>query len=163
HAEAGQLGVALYGDLQIGLSHQDVWAWSARLLSGFRMRAPPSRTNPSGQPWSYAVLDPARYASAAVDLVRRRMGKMLQEFDGLLCDGLSAEPYAVERELAGHGLGRFRVTQKVVLDDPADAYRSENAAPADWMMAGTHDTEPVWRVADRWIASGTAGAHAASL
>ncbi|PYR35465.1 MAG: 4-alpha-glucanotransferase, partial [Acidobacteria bacterium] len=233
-------------------------AWSALLLSGFRMGAPPSRTNPSGQPWSYAVLDPARYASAAVDLVRRRMGKMLQEFDGLridhphglidawvyraaqpdpqvavqfgarlfsspdlpelsrfaiatadqidravpryadrwvrelsdeqvgryavlfeavvdaarahgrdvdelLCEVLSTQPYPVERVLARHGLGRFRVTQKVVLDNPADVYRSENAAPADWIMAGTHDTEPVWRVAERWIASGTAGAHAAYL
>ena len=258
HAEARQRGLLLYGDLQIGLSHQDVWAWSSLLLSPFRMGAPPSRTNPLGQPWSYAVLDPTLYGAGVVDLVRRRMGKMLDEFDGLridhphglidpwvypaaqpdpqvavqhgarlfsspdlpdlsafaiatpeqidralprhadawvrelsepqvaryavlfeavvdaarahgrdvddlLCEVLSTQPYPVERVLARHGLGRFRVTQKVVLDDPADVYRSENAAPADWIMAGTHDTRPVWRAAENWIASGKASAHAAYL
>ncbi len=30
-------------------------------------------------------------------------------------------------------------------------------------MAGTHDTEPVWRVAERWSESGSAPAHAAYL
>ena len=258
HAEARQLGLLLYGDLQIGLSHQDVWAHGALLLSGFRMGAPPSRTNPSGQPWSYAVLDPALYGSGALELVRRRMGKMLDEFDGLridhphglidpwvyaaaqadpqlavqygarlfsspdlpelsrfaiakedqidralpryadrwvrslsdeqveryavvfeavveaarahgrdvddlLCEVLSTQPVPVERVLARHGLGRFRVTQKVVLENPADVYRSENAAPADWIMVGTHDTEPIWRVAERWVSSGKAEAHAAYL
>jgi 4-alpha-glucanotransferase len=258
HAEARQLGLLLYGDLQIGLSHQDVWAYAALLLSGFRMGAPPSRTNPSGQPWNYAVLDPAQEDGAVLGLVRSRMNKMLDEFDGLRIDHphglidpwvypaaqpdpqlavqhgarlfsspdlpelaalaiampdqidralprhedawvreltseqvdrygvlfaavveaarahgrnvddllpevLSTQPYPVERVLARHGLGRFRVTQKVVLDDPADVYRSENAAAADWIMAGTHDTRPVWRAAENWIASGKAGAHAAYL
>jgi 4-alpha-glucanotransferase len=257
-AEARQLGLLLYGDLQIGLSHQDVWANSALLLSGFRMGAPPSRTNPLGQPWNYAVLDPAQYARGALELVRHRMSKMLYEFDGLridhphglidpwvypaaqpdqqvavqhgarlfsspdmadllpfaiatkdqldrglpryadgwvrqlsevqvgryavvfeavvdaarahgrdvddlLCEVLSTQPYPVERVLARHGLGRFRVTQKVALGDPADVYRSENANPADWIMVGTHDTEPIWRVAQRWIAERKADAHAAYL
>ncbi|HWE22301.1 MAG TPA: 4-alpha-glucanotransferase [Myxococcales bacterium] len=258
HEEARELGLLLYGDLQIGLSHQDVWAYGALLLSAFRMGAPPSRTNPSGQPWNYAVLDPGQYEGAVLDLVRSRMSKMLDEFDGLridhphglidpwvypaaqpdpqlavqrgarlfsspdvpelagfaiardgqldrtlprhadgwvrdlsddqvdrygrifdvvvdaartrgrqlddlLCEVLSTQPYPVERVLARHGLGRFRVTQKVVLDDPADVYRSENAAPMDWIMAGTHDTRPVWRAAEHWISSGKAGAHAAYL
>jgi 4-alpha-glucanotransferase len=69
----------------------------------------------------------------------------------------------VGRVVARHGLGRFRVTQKVVLDDPADVYRSENAAPQDWIMVGTHDTESIWRVAERWVATGKAAAHAAYL
>lgn len=258
HAEARQLGLLLYGDLQIGLSHQDVWAYSALLLPGFRMGAPPSRTNPSGQPWNYAVLDPEQYQGAVLELVRSRMSKMLDEFDGLridhphglidpwvypaaqpdpqlavqhgarlfsspdvpelsrfaiatedqldgaqsrhadgwvrelsdeqvrryglmfdaivdaarahgrapddlLCEVLSTQPRPVERVLARHGLGRFRVTQKIVLDDPADPYRGETAAPADWIMAGTHDTRPIWRAAEHWISSGKAGAHAAYL
>jgi len=258
HAEARAFGVLLYGDLQIGVAHQDVWCWSALFLSAFRMGAPPSRTNPEGQPWSYAVLDPTQSFGAVRELVRRRMGKMLEEFDGVridhphglidpwvyraaqpdpqvavqhgarlfsspdvpelaafavarldqldrpvpryadgwvrelseeqvaryaalfdfvidaarehgrdvgdvLCEVLSTQPYPVGRVLARHGLGRFRVTQKVVLDDPADVYRSENAAPQDWIMPGTHDTEPIWRVAERWTASGNAAAHAAYL
>jgi 4-alpha-glucanotransferase len=245
HAEARALRLLLYGDLQIG-------------LSAFRMGAPPSRTNPEGQPWSYAVLDPGEYSGAVRELVHRRMGKMLGEFDGLridhphglidpwvyrgaqpdpqlavqhgarlfsspdvpelarfsiarvdqldralpryadgwvrdlseeqvgrygvlfdaiidaarehgrdvadvLCEVLSTQPYPVGRVLTRHGLGRFRVTQKVVLDDPADVYRSENAAPQDWIMVGTHDTEPIWRVAERWVATGKAAEHAAYL
>jgi len=256
--EARASGLLLYGDLQIGVSHQDVWSWGSLFLSGWRMGAPPSRTNPEGQPWSYAVLDPARYSGPALAFARRRVGKMLAEFDGLridhphglidpwvypaaqpdpfvavqsgarlfsspdlaelarfavarldqldpgslryadgwvrslsqeqvaryavlfdavvdaarahgreiddlLCEVLSTQPYPVERVLARHGLGRFRVTQKVVLEDPADVYRSEKAAPVDWIMAGTHDTEPVWRVAERWSESGSAPAHAAHL
>jgi len=256
--EAHGLGLLLYGDLQIGVSHQDVWSWGELFLSGWRMGAPPSRTNPEGQPWSYAVLDPAQYTGPVLAFVRRRIGKIAEEFDGLridhphglidpwvyraaqpdpqlavqhgarlfsspdlpdlapfavarpeqldraarrysdgwvrslshdqvaryavlfdtvldaarahgravddlLCEVLSTQPYPVERVVARHGLGRFRVTQKVVLGDPADVYRSENAAPVDWIMAGTHDTEPVWRVAERWVAGGSAPAHAAYL
>src|SRR5438128_2239766 len=104
----------------------------------------------------------ARYAvlfDAVVDAARAH-GRAV---DDLLCEVLSTQPYPVERVLARHGLGRFRVTQKVVLGDPADVYRSENAAPVDWIMAGTHDTEPVWRVAERWVAGGSATAHAAYL
>jgi 4-alpha-glucanotransferase len=258
HAEALELGLLLYGDLQIGVAHQDVWSWSSLFLRGFRIGAPPSRTNPEGQPWSYAVLDPAQYGGAVLEFVRRRMVKVLDEFDGLridhphglidpwvyraaqpdphlavqhgtrlfsspdvpelarfavarldqldrklprhadgwvrelteeqvaryailfdsvvdaarahrrdvgdlLCEVLSTQPYPVGRVLSRHGLGRFRVTQKVVLDNPADVYRSENAAPTDWIMAGTHDTEPIWRMAERWVATGSAAAHAAYL
>ncbi len=256
--EAHGRGLLLYGDLQIGVSHQDVWSWGSLFLSGWRMGAPPSRTNPEGQPWSYAVLDPAQHVGPALAFARRRVGKMLEEFGGLRIDHphglidpwiyraaqpdpgvavqngsrlfsspdlpelapyavarpeqldpgsprhadgwvralsqeqvaryavlfdavvdaarshgrqvddllgevLSTQPYPVERVLARHGLGRFRVTQKVVLDDPADVCRSENAAPVDWIMAGTHDTEPIWRVAERWSESGSAPAHAAYL
>jgi 4-alpha-glucanotransferase len=49
------------------------------------------------------------------------------------------------------------------LDDPRDVYRSENAAPEDWIMVGNHDTEPIWRVAERWQENGVAGAHAVYL
>jgi 4-alpha-glucanotransferase len=222
------------------------------------MGAPPSRTNPAGQPWNYALLDPSRHAGAAMAFFQRRVEKMLGEFDGLRIDHphglidpwiyrtgepdpfhavqngarlfsspdvphlaahaiaredqldrtmprhadawvrdlsdeqvsryatlfdaliatarrqglatddlvaevLSTLPYPVGRVIARHGLGRFRVLQKMRLDDPADVYRSENAAPEDWIMVGNHDTEPIWRVAERWHEAGIAKAHAAHL
>jgi 4-alpha-glucanotransferase len=222
------------------------------------MGAPPSRTNPAGQPWNYALLDPARYAGAAMVFFQRRVEKMLREFDGLRIDHphglidpwvyrtgepdpfqavqngarlfsspdvphleayaiaheeqldrtvprhadawvrdlsseqvsryatlfdaliatarrrglatddlvaevLSTLPYPVGRVIARHGLGRFRVLQKMRLDDPGDVYRGENAAPEDWIMVGNHDTEPIWRVAERWHEAGAAKAHAAHL
>ena len=254
-AEAAALGLRLYGDLQIGIGHRDIWAFGALFLPGFRMGAPPSRTNPEGQPWSYAVL--AR-SQPALAFLRARVGKLFSGFDGLridhphglidpwvyraaqpdglravqagarlcsspdrpelaahaiaredqldktvpryadgwvreltdaqvdryallfdgvvaaaresgreigdlVCEVLSTQPYPVARVLQRHGLGRFRVTQKAALDDPGDVYRGENAQPADWIMVGNHDTAPIWAVADRWFASGTAAAQAEYL
>jgi 4-alpha-glucanotransferase len=55
--------------------------------------------------------------------------------------------------LERHGLGRFRVMQKANLDDAADVYRPENARPEDWIMAGNHDTPPIWSVVKSWAVS----------
>jgi 4-alpha-glucanotransferase len=247
-----RLGLALYGDLQVGLSFQDTWARRRVFLRGYRLGAPPSRTNPQGQPWGYAVLDPAQFGTAATPgpalvLVRERIARVLAECDGLridhphgwvdpwvyrsddpdpfhavqnggrlfsspevpalaqfaiarpdqidrdelpnadgrvrqlddgqvrrysilvdeivsqqqaagrrtemACEVLSTLPYPVGRVMERHGIGRFRVTQKIDLANPADVYRIENAQPQDWIMLGTHDTPPIWRLADEWQGS----------
>jgi hypothetical protein len=62
-----------------------------------------------------------------------------------------------------HGLGRFRITQKADLRNPADVYRSENAEPADWVMLGNHDTRPVWLLVDEWVRSDTLAERAGYL
>lgn len=252
-----ELGLLLYGDLQVGLSAQDDWAYQALFLRGYRMGAPPSRTNPDGQPWGYTVLDPEQYGSLsapgpALQFVRARARRMLDGFDGvrvdhphgwidpwvyssthpdalhavqngarlfsspdlpdhlslasfaiarpeqldrtrpryadnwvtsldpvqveryalqidtivdegkkrglppgaLVCEILSTQPYPVAAVLKRHQLGRFRVTQKASLENPADVYRSENAEPQDWIMLGNHDTPTIWRVIDGWASRG---------
>lgn len=90
---AHQLGLQLFGDLQIGFSDRDGWFVESFLLDGYVMGAPPSRTNPAGQPWNYPVLDPGRYFAdssgrpgAALCFLRHRLEKMLREFDGLRID-----------------------------------------------------------------------------
>jgi 4-alpha-glucanotransferase len=55
------LGLRLYGDLQIGYSSCDTWSCANLFLPGYLMGAPPSRTNPDGQPWGFPVLDPRKY------------------------------------------------------------------------------------------------------
>ncbi|ADO75597.1 4-alpha-glucanotransferase [Stigmatella aurantiaca] len=272
HGAHGQLreraargGLKLYGDLQIGFSLEDAWAWQGLFLRTYLMGAPPSRTNPEGQPWNYPVLDPSRFfapreglspehrAGPVLRFMEARMDKMLGEYDGLRIDHphglvcpwvyradapdplravqggarlldspalpdhpelaryaiataaqldvsvprhadgwvrtltpeqvrqysvlidtivtsarrhgrhltdllgevLSTQPYPLQRVLAQYGMGRFRVTQKANLKEPADVYRSENAAPEDWVMVGTHDTPPLWRVAAGWREMGT--------
>jgi 4-alpha-glucanotransferase len=262
-SETHRLGLRLSGDLQIGIPQRDLWTWQGLLLRELRMGAPPSRTNPEGQPWGYGVLDPDRYGSppapgAALAFVRARADKLLDEFDGmrvdhphglidpwvydalapdpreavqdgarlfssperapfsrwaiarpeqidfaearhadrrvrelseaqvqryavlfdaladaaverglrpdsLIVEVLSTQPYPVQRVLERHGIGRFRVTQKASMTDPRDVYRAENALAHDWAMVGTHDTEPVWRVADRWVGSGAAPERARYL
>lgn len=88
---AGELGLSLYGDLQVGFSAQDSWAFRRLFLSDYRMGAPPSRTNPEGQPWGYDVLDPAQHGTSddpgpALAFVRARVRKVLEDFDGVRID-----------------------------------------------------------------------------
>jgi 4-alpha-glucanotransferase len=266
-AELGGLGMKLFGDLQVGYSIRDLWAYQTLFLGDYAMGAPPSRTNPEGQPWNYPVLDPARYFEAdggpgpVLRFVRRRMLAMLRDYDGVrldhphglvcpwvyrkgaadpfaavqggarlfespdepdhpslaryavarasqidrsvaryadgrvtdlddaqvdrygalfgavleaaaaqgrargdvLCEVLSTQPYPLGRVRERYGLGRFRITQKADVTNPGDVYRSENAAPEDWVMAGNHDTKPLWRLADEWRAAGKLAARAAYL
>jgi 4-alpha-glucanotransferase len=100
-------GIALYGDLQVGYSDADGWRHAATFLAGYRMGAPPSRTNPEGQPWGYPVLDPAQYTGAARALVEARAEKAFREYDSLRID----HP---------HGL----VCPWVYRDDTGDAMRA---------------------------------------
>jgi len=241
------LGLRLYADLQIGWSRRELWAFPDCFMRDYRMGAPPSRTNPDGQPWGYPMLDPGA-PEKVFELIDARFEKVAREYDGVrvdhphgwicpwvyrlgddvrngarlhespehpdlgryaiarseqldrtrvpwdeqwvralddaqvtrycalldrlidrvggehvLCEVLSTMPYPLGRVLQRYGLGRFRVTQKVGLNDPSDVYRSENAAPADWIMVGNHDTAPIWNVAERWCGDGTADAHARYL
>lgn len=265
---AHRLGLELFGDLQIGFSGRDAWFAHSFLLAGYVLGAPPSRTNPEGQPWNYPVLDPARYVADAngrpgpvLRFLRHRLIRMFREFDGLrvdhphglicpwiyragqvdplaavqagarlfaspdlpdhpelarfaipqpdqlnrerpryaedwvrelepdqveryallldlivnaakcngrdghaiACEILSTQPYPLRLVMERHGLGRFRVTQKADLANPADVYRSENARPEDWIMLGNHDTPPTLLLAEQWCASGSSRQQAAYL
>lgn len=258
-------GLKLYGDLQVGYSLRDSLNWAHLFLPQYLMGAPPSRTNPDGQPWGFQVLDPRKYFNEdgsngpALKFVHSRIEKMLHEFDGLrvdhphgivcpwiyrsdlanpyaavqngarlfcspdlpehpllaslaivrpeqinrdvslyadnrvndltdeqvtqyatimseiikqldnaadaeiACEVLSTCPYPLRRVLEKYNLGRFRVTQKADLNNPGDGYRSENAAPSDWIMLGNHDTKPIWLVVDEWFEQGQAAVRAGYL
>ncbi|QQR45049.1 4-alpha-glucanotransferase [Myxococcus xanthus] len=95
----GAWRLKLYGDLQIGLSPRDAWAWQGLFLRTYLMGAPPSRTNPDGQPWNYPVMDPEQYFEPddagtnagsrngpVLRFMNARMDKMLGEYDGLRLD-----------------------------------------------------------------------------
>ncbi len=112
---AADIGLRLYGDLQIGYSSCDTWSCRHLFLPGYLMGAPPSRTNPDGQPWGFPVLDPRQYYANSVAAAARtsddsavkitassdcdgttlgpalsqfksRIQKMLVEFDGIRLD-----------------------------------------------------------------------------
>ncbi len=85
------LGLTLLGDLQIGITPRDTWAWQDLFLAGYAMGAPPSRTNPDGQPWGYAVFDPAQigtrtHPGPVRTFLRDWLGKFFSEFDGVRID-----------------------------------------------------------------------------
>lgn len=79
--------LALYGDLQVGYSDCDAWAYRAAFLTDFKMGAPPSRTNPEGQAWNYPVLDPDQLDDgAARALLLARLDKSFAEYDSIRID-----------------------------------------------------------------------------
>lgn len=86
---AHQHGVALWGDMQVGYSVRDTFLRGEAFAPGWHVGAPPSRTNPDGQPWGYPLLHPSQLAqpgSAARELFARRVRKLLREHDGLRID-----------------------------------------------------------------------------
>lgn len=91
-----QLALNLFGDLQIGMSDRDAWSAQSFLLADYKLGAPPSRTNPTGQAWNYPVLDPSQYYQTdaedtrkpgpVIRFLRARIDKLFTEFDGLRID-----------------------------------------------------------------------------
>jgi 4-alpha-glucanotransferase len=79
------LGLELWGDLQIGISTRDSWSLQGLFLSGYRLGAPPSRTNPEGQAWNYPVLDPGQ-SEAIARFIAARLEKTWAEYDGVRID-----------------------------------------------------------------------------
>ncbi|MCA9586279.1 MAG: 4-alpha-glucanotransferase [Myxococcales bacterium] len=83
-ARAARLGLRVLGDLQAGMALADRWRARGLLLRDYAMGAPPSRTNPEGQPWGYPLLDPREPLADA--FFAERVEKMLDEYDGVRLD-----------------------------------------------------------------------------
>jgi 4-alpha-glucanotransferase len=91
-ARLAGLGLAVAGDLAAGISARDRWVlprgFGPLFLPGYAMGAPPSRTNPDGQPWDFPVLDPRRMGpdGAARAFLVARADRVLGDHDGLRVD-----------------------------------------------------------------------------
>lgn len=91
-SELAGLGMRIYGDLHVGVSARDAWRWPGIWLAGYRLGAPPSRTNPEGQPWGQPLLDPDAYGpetgepGPALRFVDARLEKMFAEYDAVRID-----------------------------------------------------------------------------
>jgi 4-alpha-glucanotransferase len=151
-ARAAAAGLSIWGDLQVGYSHRDRFLHRECFAAGWLLGAPPSRTNPHGQPWGYPLLDPdqlERADSPARRLFELRVRKLLAEHDGVRIDhphGLvcpwvyrasDPDPYHAVR----HG---------------ARAFDSPNDLDPDllrWAIAERGDLDPSARshFADNWV------------
>ena len=88
------LGLELFADVQIGFSQRDLWGMRYLFLPNYLLGAPPSRTNPDGQPWGYPILNPDLYHEAgnkgsegpALRWLKQRIDKLLLDFEGLRID-----------------------------------------------------------------------------
>lgn len=88
-ARAGAFGLRVWGDMQVGFSQRDRFLHRDGFSTRFWLGAPPSRTNPHGQPWGYPVLHPDQLdfeSSPARLLFSRRVRKLLAEYDGVRID-----------------------------------------------------------------------------
>ena len=143
-----ELGLRLWGDLAVGVSHRDAWSMQTMFLEGYRMGAPPSRTTPAGQPWNFPVLDPAQHDGAAGVLVEARIAKMLDEYDGIRID----HP---------HGLIDPWVYRTDQIETPADALAAVRAGARLFSTPDQVDHPRLWefsiarpdqidRTRDRW-------------
>lgn len=141
-------GLRLYGDLQIGLSLRDRWMREDLFLPRFAMGAPPSRTNPEGQPWGYPVFDPRKYLRVdgpPLAFARARIAKLWDELDGVRIDhphGIvcpwvydceAREPYAAVRagarlfESPGHPLlGELAIVRADQIDPSVPAFHDHH-------------------------------------
>jgi 4-alpha-glucanotransferase len=152
-SELAAKGLALFADLQVGYSHRDRYIYDDAFEAGWLLGAPPSRTNPGGQPWGYPILKADRRQdrdSPARSLLRRRFEKIFAEHDGVRID----HP---------HGLVCPWVYRAGANADPCEAVRSgtrlfESPDSDDpdlrrWAIARTHDLtrlpKPRWD--DRWV------------
>ena len=91
HRWVRDLGLRLHGDLQIGISQRDEWSRQTLFLPEYAMGAPPSRTNPEGQPWHQPVFDPRLYQASGrpgpvIEFLSERMDKMFAEYDAVRVD-----------------------------------------------------------------------------
>lgn len=79
--------LSFYGDLQIGMARDDAQEFASLFHPDYLMGAPPSRTNPDGQPWGYAVFHPEQVELGhAQAFLKRRVQRMLSGFDGIRID-----------------------------------------------------------------------------
>ena len=79
--------LSFYGDLQIGMARDDAQEFALLFHPDYLMGAPPSRTNPEGQPWGYAVFHPEQIELGnAQAFLKRRVQRMLSGFDGVRID-----------------------------------------------------------------------------
>ncbi len=138
---AREQGIALFGDLQVGWSVRDRFLRRSAFAGGWLLGAPPSRTNPDGQPWGYPLLDPDQLDdpdSPARRVFALHLREVLDTHDGLRIDhphGLVC-PWVYRAE-AGDPLLAVR--------SGARAFESPDADDPDlrrWAIARSEDLDP---------------------
>lgn len=91
HTWLGRHGLQLYGDLHVGCSRRDAWHYQSLFLPGYLLGAPPSRTNPSGQPWGYPVLAPSGWPPSGAQRashvwLHARSKRLFADYDAVRVD-----------------------------------------------------------------------------
>lgn len=74
------------GDIPISQSAADEWAYHDLFMKNYHMGAPPSLTGPTGQPWAFPLLDPAKYDRGGKAYLQKRIAFLSQRYSMLRID-----------------------------------------------------------------------------
>lgn len=83
--------------------------------------------------------------------------------DSIVCEDLGTLTYPVASVMKKLDLQGMCLTQFVVPDEPDHAYRCKNIKPRSWVMAGTHDNEPIAVWADKTVNTHEGWLHGQNL
>ncbi len=122
--EYSEAGIKTEGDNPVAFSNQEVWAHQNAFLKDYKMGCPPDNTNPQGQAWGFAVLNP----------------QLLFAPDGSL--GVSGQfLYNKCKKLAHDNQGGIRIDHIVGLIDPY-VYKNSPVEPtAGRLFSSEHNPD----------------------
>ncbi|MDR1168305.1 MAG: 4-alpha-glucanotransferase [Heliobacteriaceae bacterium] len=83
--------------------------------------------------------------------------------DAIVCEDLGTLTNPVAAVMKEFGLQGMKLTQFVEAGEPADPYRCCNITDRSWVMAGTHDNEPIKMWADGIVNTHNGYLHAKNL
>lgn len=123
-AEYSSVGIVTMGDNPVAFSNQEVWAHQNAFLKDYKMGCPPDNTNPQGQAWGFAVLNPS----------------LLFNNDGSL--GVSGKfLYDKCKKLASDNQGGIRIDHIVGLIDPYVYKNSPIESTAGRLFSSEHNPD----------------------
>ncbi len=83
--------------------------------------------------------------------------------DEIICEDLGSQTFPVETVMEKHRLNGMRLIQFSDPNNPASKYRSSNVPENCWIMAGTHDSEPISLWSERLMWTHLSYLHALNL
>jgi 4-alpha-glucanotransferase len=83
--------------------------------------------------------------------------------NAIICEDLGTLTTPVKQVMETLGLSGMRVTQFVDPNKPNHLYRGKNVGPNEWIMAGTHDNEPLATWTDRLFETNQTAPHLKNL
>ncbi len=84
-----------------------------------------------------------RYAAFMEKLIVEAAQESGLTKDAIICEDLGSQTFPVETVMEKYKLNGMRLIQFVDPNDPKSKYRSSNVPENCWIMAGTHDSEPI--------------------
>lgn len=104
-----------------------------------------------------------RYARFMVKLITEAAEECGLSKKEIICEDLGSQTFPVESVMEKYGFSGMRLIQFADPNNPESKYRSANVPENCWIMAGTHDSEPISMWAEGLVFTHTSYLHALNL